>query len=208
MRRSCTWRPEALRGPMLAVIAARSSCSFRQSPAAQAVTGTLLGNVTDSSGGAVPGATVTATEVGKNISRNVVTNETGYYISPACRTAPTRWRPNCKGSRRSARQNVKVDVNTTVRVDLALRSAQMTEEVTVVGREPVAADRPHRHRPHHRIEDGRGMPLTFNRNFQSMLITVPGATRPHREHSAFFNSQDSLSNEVNGQSRHGEQHDD
>ena len=30
---------------------------------------------------------------------------------------------------------------------------------------------------------------------------MPGATRPHREHSAFFNSQDSLSTEVNGQSR-------
>ena len=34
-----------------------------------------------------------------------------------------------------------------------------------------------------------------------MLVTVPGATRPHRDHSAFFNSQDSLSTEVNGQSR-------
>src|SRR5438093_6227865 len=45
------------------------------------------------------------------------------------------------------------------------------------------------------------LPLTFNRNFQSILVTVPGATRPHREHSAFFNSQDSLSTEVNGQSR-------
>src|SRR5260221_10702558 len=45
------------------------------------------------------------------------------------------------------------------------------------------------------------LPLSFNRNFQSLLITVPGATRPHREHSAFFNSQDSLSTEVNGQSR-------
>ena len=43
------------------------------------------------------------------------------------------------------------------------------------------------------------LPLTFNRNFQSLLITVPGSTRPHREHSQFFNSQDSLRFEVNGQ---------
>ena len=47
---------------------------------AQAVTGTLLGNVTDSSGAAVPGATVTATEDQTNVSRTAVTNETGYYI--------------------------------------------------------------------------------------------------------------------------------
>ena len=45
------------------------------------------------------------------------------------------------------------------------------------------------------------MPLTFNRNFQSLLIVVPGSTRPHREHSAFFNSQDSLAVEINGQPR-------
>src|SRR5258707_611777 len=44
-------------------------------------------------------------------------------------------------------------------------------------------------------------PLTFNRNFQSLLLTVPGSTRPHREHSQFFNSQDSLAVEVNGQPR-------
>jgi hypothetical protein len=27
------------------------------------------------------------------------------------------------------------------------------------------------------------VPLAFNRNFQGALITVPGATRPHRVHS-------------------------
>ena len=43
------------------------------------------------------------------------------------------------------------------------------------------------------------LPLGFNRNFQSLVATVPGVTRPHREHSQFFNSQDSLRFEVNGQ---------
>ena len=45
------------------------------------------------------------------------------------------------------------------------------------------------------------MPLGFGRNFQGMLATVPGASRPFRPHSEFFNSQDSLSSNVNGQSR-------
>src|SRR4029079_8673360 len=44
-------------------------------------------------------------------------------------------------------------------------------------------------------------PLGFNRNFQGMLLTVPGSTRPFRPHSEFFNAQDSLSTNVNGQSR-------
>ena len=45
------------------------------------------------------------------------------------------------------------------------------------------------------------IPLGFNRNFQGLLVTVPGATRPYRPHSQFFNSQDSLSTEINGQPR-------
>ena len=45
------------------------------------------------------------------------------------------------------------------------------------------------------------IPLGFNRNFQGLLVTVPGATRPFRPHSQFFNSQDSLSTEINGQPR-------
>ncbi len=45
------------------------------------------------------------------------------------------------------------------------------------------------------------IPLGFNRNFQGLLVTVPGSTRPHREHSQFFNSQDSLAVEINGQPR-------
>src|SRR5262249_6947747 len=45
------------------------------------------------------------------------------------------------------------------------------------------------------------LPLTMNRNFQGLLNLVPGTTRAFRPHSQFFNSQDSLSTQVNGQSR-------
>ena len=47
---------------------------------AQAVTGTLLGTVNDAQGAGVPGATVTVTETGTNISRNAQTNSSGNYI--------------------------------------------------------------------------------------------------------------------------------
>ena len=77
----------------------------------------------------------------------------------------------------------------------------MAETVTVVGESPLLQT--------DRTDTGRiiesmllqEVPLALNRNFQGALITVPGATRPHRVHSEFFNAQDSLSTEVNGQSR-------
>ncbi len=121
---------------------------------AQAVTGTLLGNVTDSSGGAVPGATVTATETQTNISRTAVSNETGHYIFSSLKNGTYTVEAELQGFRKIIRQNVRVDVNTTMRVDLTLESGQLTEAVTVVGRDADSADRPDRHRPHDRIQDG------------------------------------------------------
>jgi hypothetical protein len=168
---------------------------------AQAVTGTLLGNVTDSTGGAVPGATVVATETRTNISRTTTTNDAGYYIFSSLQNGTYSIAAELQGFKKTVRQDVGVNVNTTIRADMKLEVGQMTEAVTVSAEAPVLQT--------DRTDTGRiieskmvsDMPLTFNRNFQGLLVTVPGATRPHRDHSSFFNSQDSLSTEVNGQSR-------
>ena len=168
---------------------------------AQAVTGTLLGNVTDSSGGAVPGATVTATETQTNSSRTAVSNEAGHYIFSSLRNGTYTVEAELQGFRKVIRQNVRVDVNTTMRVDLSLELGQVTESVTVAADTPLLQT--------DRTDTGRlleskvvtEIPLGFNRNFQGLLVTVPGATRPFRPHSQFFNSQDSLSTEINGQPR-------
>src|SRR5687768_1126764 len=46
---------------------------------AQSTHGAIVGTVTDQSGATVPGAGVTVTNTGTNISRTAVTNESGYY---------------------------------------------------------------------------------------------------------------------------------
>src|SRR5262245_14967597 len=166
---------------------------------AQAVTGTLLGNVTDSTGASVPGATVTATEVQTNISRSTVSNDAGYYLFASLQNGTYAVDAELQGFKKVVREGVKVDVNTTIRVDLKLEVGAMTESVTVEAESPMLQT--------DRTDTGRileskmvaELPLTFNRNFQSLVMTVPGVTRPHREHSQFFNSQDSLRFEVNGQ---------
>ena len=168
---------------------------------AQAVTGTLLGNITDSTGASVPGATVTATEVQTNISRSTTTNEAGYYLFASLTNGTYEVSAELTGFKKIVRKDVRVDVNTTVRVDLSLEVGRLTEDVIVAAETPVLQT--------DRTDTGRlleskmiaEIPLTFNRNFQSVLLIVPGTTRPHREHSQFFNSQDSLAVEVNGQPR-------
>ena len=200
MRRSL-WKVWSARGAVAALAVAAALLAMPSGAAAQAVTGTLLGNITDSSGAAVPGATVTATEVQTNVSRSTVSNENGYYIFSSLQNGTFEVSAELQGFKKVVRQGVKVDVNTTVRVDLSLEVGAMTEAVTVSAETPLLQT--------DRTDTGRileskmvaEMPLTFNRNFQSILMVVPGTTRPHREHSQFFNSQDSLAVEVNGQPR-------
>jgi hypothetical protein len=169
--------------------------------AAQAANGTLLGTVMDESGAGVPGATVTATEVQTNIPRTAVSNSTGYFIFSGLPSGVYRVEGELQGFKKFVREGVEVKVNTTVRVDIGLSVGALTESVTVQAETPsLQTDRTDTGR----IIEGEQiaqMPLGFNRNFQGMLITVPGASRPFRPHSEFFNSQDSLSSNVNGQSR-------
>jgi hypothetical protein len=169
--------------------------------AAQAVRGSLLGTVSDTSGATIPGVTITITEVRTSISRTAVTNERGYYIFSSLQDGLYRVEAELEGFRRFVREGVQVAVNTTVRIDIPLEVGALSEAVTVTAETPaLQTDRTDTGR----IIESRQvteMPLAFNRNFQGILITVPGATRPFRPHSQFFNSQDSLSTQVNGQSR-------
>src|SRR5258708_7727374 len=169
--------------------------------AAQAVSGGLVGNITDGSGLALPGVTMTITETSTNINHSTTTNESGYYTYPSLKDGTYKVVAELAGFKKVLRDGVIVAVNTTVRVDFKMEVGAIEESITVQGESPMLQT--------DRSDTGRlieskmvsDLPLSFNRNFQSLLITVPGATRPHREHSAFFNSQDSLSTEVNGQSR-------
>jgi hypothetical protein len=168
---------------------------------AQAIRGTLLGAVTDQTSGALPGVTVVITETRTNASRETVTNETGNYTFPNLVDGVYSVKAELTGFKTVVRDNVRVDVNTSVRVDLAMEVGAMEETVTVTSEVPILQT--------DRADTGRmiegetiaAMPLAFNRNFQGIVATVPGATRPFRPHSEFFNPQDSLSTQVNGQSR-------
>jgi hypothetical protein len=169
--------------------------------AAQGAVGALVGNVRDASGAAVPGATITATETRTNISRHTVSNEAGNYTFSNLPPGLYRVEGELVGFKKFTRDSIDVAVNTTIRVDVPLVVGELEESVTVTGEAPMLQT--------DRTDTGRiiestqivQLPLAFNRNFQGVLGTVPGATRPFRPHSEFYNSQDSLSTNVNGQER-------
>src|SRR5947207_83578 len=176
-------------GSSLPLSLALAVCLVPSPARAQAVKGTLLGTVTDTTGAGVPGATVTVTEVQTGISRSAATNASGNYTFSNLKDGVYRVEAELPGFRKTVRENVKVDVNTTVRVDLALQVGSLAEAVTVVQEAPpLQTDRADTGRI---IESKQTteMPLSFNRTFPGLLVTVPGATRPRRPTSPFSNSQ-------------------
>jgi len=168
---------------------------------AQAVKGSLVGNIMDPSGLALPGVTVSITEVSTNISYSAVTNESGNYTFSNLKDGTYKIGAELSGFKRVVRDGVEVPVNSTVRVDLKMEVGAIEESVTVVGESPLLqTDRADTSRIIESIHLAE-VPLGFNRNFQGMMVMVPGALRLQRPHSDFFNAQDSLSTNVNGQSR-------
>src|SRR5687768_1768319 len=189
---------------MLRVVSTLAVLGILFAPAhafAQVAVGTLVGSVRDDTGGGVPGATVTATETRTNISRTTVSNAAGNYSFNNLAPGVYRVDGELVGFKKFSREGVEVSVNTTIRVEIVLAVGQLEESVIVTGEAPMLQT--------DRTDTGRiiestqitQMPLGFNRNFQALLITVPGASRPFRPHSEFYNSQDSLSTNVNGQGR-------
>ncbi len=183
----------------LAMLAALStSVSY-----AQAVNATLLGNVTDSSGAAVPAAKVTVTEMQTGTGRSMETNDSGNYVFPNLEPGVYKVTVERNGFRTAVKENVELLVNTTGRADLVLQPGQVTESVTISADAAILqTDRADVGR---KIETAQlaNLPVGYSRNFQSLLNLVPGTTRSFQPHSEFFNSQGSLTSQVNGVSRLG-----
>lgn len=102
----------------------------------QTVTGTINGTVTDKSGGALPGVTVTIRNMETGLERVVTTGEGGYYSAPFLPIGRYRVAAELAGLGKMARQGVRVDLNTTTVQNFAL-AAMMSETITV------SADAPH-----------------------------------------------------------------
>ena len=96
---------------------------------AQAVTGTLLGNVTDTTGAAVPGVTVTARRPDQR-QPDRQTNETGLLHLSSLQNGTYAVEAELQGFKKVLREGVEVEVNTTVRVDLSSKSGQFERDLT------------------------------------------------------------------------------
>ena len=103
--------------------------------AAQTVTGTIQGTVTDTSGGVIPGVTVTIRGVDTGAQRVVVTNESGIYTAPFVQIGRYTVTAELSGFGTVTREGITVGLNETRVVDLKL-DPRVTDTVTVTGDAP------------------------------------------------------------------------
>ena len=97
----------------------------------QATSSSIVGTVTDESGAAVPGASVTVTNVGTQAARTVETNERGDYSVTGLDIGLYEVAATLEGFSRAVATDVRLEVDLVRRQNLTLRVGAVTEQVTV-----------------------------------------------------------------------------
>ena len=103
---------------------------------AQTVGASLRGTVTDSSGGALPGATVTILNVGTGASRELQTDSAGRYTAPLLPPGDYEVHVALTGFQPYARRGLRLAVGQDAALDVKLELGQLAEVVTVSGAAP------------------------------------------------------------------------
>src|SRR5205085_11931928 len=102
------------------------------SPAqAQVLYGSIIGTVTDQSGGAVPNATVTITSKETAAARSETTGPDGRYLFGNVQPGTYDVKATSPGFRTLSQNDVVVTANTVSRVELKLEVGQVTETIAV-----------------------------------------------------------------------------
>ncbi|HUB81598.1 MAG TPA: carboxypeptidase-like regulatory domain-containing protein [Bryobacteraceae bacterium] len=99
--------------------------------------GTVAGTVNDPSGGAVPNAKVTITQVSTNSSYTVTTNAAGEFVRPALQPGNYTVTAEAKGFRRIQQDNVVVTAGDRIGVNLILPVGDVNESIEVAGTAPL-----------------------------------------------------------------------
>src|ERR1700704_4718511 len=98
--------------------------------------GTITGEVKDSTGAVVPGATVTVVNKATNATRTTVTNEVGLFDFPALQPGEYTVKSELEGFK-SATRDLELQVQQTVRVNFTLELGTISEMATVTGVSPL-----------------------------------------------------------------------
>jgi outer membrane receptor protein involved in Fe transport len=168
---------------------------------AQALYGSVTGNVTDTSGAAVPGATVTITNADTGLELSTVSDETGAYTVRNVPGGNYTLKASLQGFKEFVQTNIPVVVGGIVRINGKLEIGALTESVTVTSEAALLKTDKADVSVDLRPEDVTNLPLNQYRNYQTLLNLVPGATPPVFQNAQTDTPGRALSTNINGTNR-------
>src|SRR5215510_2485164 len=168
----------------------------------QAVYGSVFGTVTDSSGAAVPDATVTITNTGTNVSETTKTNVSGNYNQTRLNPGTYRIKVEAPSFKVAVIEAVAVNVDTASTANVALQPGQVSEQVTITAEAPLLKTDRADVATTFETRQVTDLPI-LDRNFTKFILLTPGTQQLGWQHAASENPQGSIQTMVNGQNFSG-----
>ncbi|MBI3684685.1 MAG: carboxypeptidase regulatory-like domain-containing protein [Acidobacteria bacterium] len=142
---------------------------------AQALKAQILGTVMDQSGAVIPGVKVAITDVRTNFQRETNTNDAGNYFFVNLDPGEFKVEAEKEGFSKAVRGGIDLQPNMTARVNFDLTPGTVTQvvDVSAIAAPLLQTDRAD---TGGKIEQRQlqQMPLLYNRNYQGLLLLVPG----------------------------------
>jgi Carboxypeptidase regulatory-like domain/TonB dependent receptor-like, beta-barrel len=160
-------------------------CVCATSGFAQSNTGSIVGVVQDPNGSAVPGATVTVTNVGTNDKKTVEANSEGYYEALSLPTGVYRIVATASGFQEATLSDVRLAVGDRLRMDLQMGLGAVSANVLIAAQTNVETETS---TVGDTITSARVANVPVNgRDFTGLLSTVPGSVQSTNQFQASIN---------------------
>ncbi len=154
---------------------------------AQSSNGSISGNITDGTGAAIPGVTVTATNTATGINRTAVSTNTGHYDIPNLPPGNYRLATELPGFQPLKYERIVVNVGSDTGLNLKLK-AGVSETVTVTAAAPLVETTKSEVSSVVNEKSIQNLPAN-GRNFIDFVLTTPGVVRDVRGGDISFAGQ-------------------
>lgn len=182
----------------LSLVVVLAAMTLAATANAQVLYGSMVGNVVDNNGAAVPGATIKITNKATNQTREATTNPEGAYNFSTVQTGFYDVSVGKNGFKTFTRSNVEVTLNNITRSDVSLEVGQVSETVSVTADAVLLQTDRAEVRAELTSQTLLNVPIPPGRNYQQLLRALPGITPPTNAHSIPTNPSRALQYNVNG----------
>ena len=165
---------------------------------AQALYGSIVGNVTDAQGAAVPGVTLRATNTGTGLEAETVTDGDGAYAFRNLLTGTYDIKAVLAGFREHQQTAITVTAGNPVRINIKLEVGALNETVQVAADTTLLQTDKADLSTQLNSKEITDLPLNQYRNYQALLNLVPGATPAQFQNAEIDTPGRSLRTWVNG----------